>query len=63
MDKNISHHRRKGQRAVRLELEGRFGAAEGVWLDIARAAPCLRWKRFAEHRARKCRNRQRIVHN
>ena len=27
------------------------------WRDIAESAPCLRWKRFAEHRARKCRNR------
>lgn len=46
-----------GSLAVRTEMKEVFNEAAVAWLRAAALAPCARWRRFAQKRARYCRQR------
>ncbi|SMG59915.1 hypothetical protein [Cedecea sp. NFIX57] len=50
-----SHHRRRGQVAVRLELAGRYKPAARAWAWVAKQVLRADWRAYAEARAARCR--------
>ncbi|MGX5056877.1 hypothetical protein ACWKX9_25035 [Enterobacter asburiae] len=55
-------HRRRGQRAVRLELAGLFDLAAQAWARVAKQAPRAGWRAYAEARVVHCRRQAQALH-